>query len=85
MSRTRHATRGEIANNTRPARRSAKTRLTKLGDSHYYWPNTDRPLNAGNHWSHGFNAGQRRRKKQRQEKIIGRRLERRRLNRGLVP
>ncbi len=84
MSRTRHATRAEIETNKRPTRRRAKTRLTKLGDQHY-WPHTDRPLNAGNHWSYGFNAGQRRRKEQRQEKIIGRRLERRRLNRSLVP
>ena len=83
MSRTHHATRAEIEGKTLPTRHRAKTRLTKLGD--HYWPNTDRPLNAGNHWSYGFNAGQRHRKEQRQAKIIGRRLERRRLNRSLVP
>ena len=82
MSRTRHATRAQIENNTRPTRRRAKTRLTKLGDSHY-WPHTDRPVNAGNHWGVGFNAGQRHRKEQRDAKIIGRRLERRRLNRSV--
>ena len=84
MSRTHHATHHEIENNTRPTRRRAKTRLTKLGDRHY-WAPPDRPLNAGNHWSFGFNAGQRHRKEHRQEKILGRRLERRRLNRSLVP
>lgn len=84
MSRTQHLTRTERDNNLRPTRKRAKTRLTKLGDSHY-WPNTDRPKNAGNQWRAGNNSGQRRRKDQRDAKIVGRRLERRRLNRSLVP
>lgn len=81
MSRTHHLTRVEAANNTRVTRQHAKTRLTKLGDRSYF-PNTDRPKNAGNQWRSGYNAGQRRRKEQRDEKILGRRLERRRLNRS---
>lgn len=80
MSRTRHLTRSEAANNTRATRQRAKTRLTKLGDRSYF-PNDDRPKNAGNLWRFGYSAGQRHRKEQRQEKILGRRLERRRLNR----
>ena len=82
MSRTRHLTRAECANNTRPTRRSAKTRLTKRGDL-YYFPNTDRPKNAGNQWRAGYNAGQRRRKEAREAKVLGRRIERRRLNRSV--
>jgi hypothetical protein len=83
MSRTYHPTRAEIAHSTRATRRRAKTRLTKLGDSHY-WPCPDRPKNAGNHWGRSNNAGQRRRKEARIAKVIGRRLDRRRLNR-MVP
>ncbi|HSX22561.1 MAG TPA: hypothetical protein VLE97_07295 [Gaiellaceae bacterium] len=84
MSRTRHLTRYEAGANARPTRRRAKTRLTKLGDR-TYWPNPDRPKNAGNDWGASNNAGQRRRKDQREQKVLGRRLERRRLNRSLVP
>lgn len=84
MSRTRHLTRHEAADNSRATRRRAKTRLTKLGDR-LYWPNSDRPKNAGNEWRAGNNSGQRHRKDQREQKILGRRLERRRLNRSLVP
>lgn len=82
MSRTQHLTSAEAANNARPTRQRAKTRLTKLGDRSYF-PNTDRPKNAGNQWRAGYNAGQRRRKEQRDAKILGRRLERRRLNRSV--
>lgn len=84
MSRTQHLTRYEADHNSRPTRKRAKTRLTKLGDRHC-WPSTDRPRNAGNRWRPGFNAGQRHRKDQRDAKIIGRRLERRRLDRSLLP
>lgn len=80
MSRTRHATRTEIEGATRPTRRRAKTRLTKLG-ARRYWPEVARPLNAGNHWGSGFKGGKHLRRDQRDAKVIGRRLERRRLNR----
>lgn len=82
MSRTAHLTQTEAANNARPTRRRAKTRLTKLGDRSY-WPNADRPKNAGNQWRHGYGAGKRRRKETREAKVLGRRLERRRLNRSV--
>lgn len=84
MSRTRHLTRAEAENNSRATRRRAKTRLTQLGGQ-IYFPNSDRPKNAGNEWRYGYSAGQRRRKEQREQKVLGRRLERRRLNRSLVP
>ena len=83
MSRTQHLTRQESDNNSRPTRRRARTRLTKLGDR-IYFGNSDRPKNAGNHWG-STNAGQRRRREAHASKVIGRRLERRRLNRSLVP
>jgi hypothetical protein len=84
VSRTRHLTRAEFADNSRPTRARAKTRLTKLKLSAvWYWPNADRPKNAGNHYGHGFNAGQRRRKEVRVAKVIGRRLDRRRGNRKI--
>lgn len=85
MSRTKHLTRAEAANKSRPTRRRAKTRLTKLGDRDYahYRSSTDRPKNAGNQWRPGFNSGQRLRKDQRAAKILGRRLDRRRLDRSL--
>lgn len=83
MSRTQHLTREESAGNTRPTRRHARTRLTKLGDRSYF-PNSDRPKNGGNHWGHSNNAGQRRRKEARVAKVLGRRLERRRLNRSTL-
>ena len=82
MSRTSHLTSSQAEHNTRSTRRRAKTRLTKLGDRSYF-PSTDRPKNDGNHWQGGFNAGQRHRKDQRQAKVLGRRLERRRLNRDV--
>jgi hypothetical protein len=88
MSRTRHLTQRERAENSRATRRRAKTRLTKLAKLDgmaFYFGNTDRPKNAGNNYGTGFNAGQRRRKEARIEKVLGRRLERRRLNRSLVP
>lgn len=84
MSRTHHLTASEADNNSRPTRQRAKTRLTKLGDW-LYWPNADRPKNEGNQWRYGFSSGQRHRKEHREQKILGRRLERRRLNRSLVP
>jgi len=82
VSRTQHLTQTEAANNARPTRRRAKTRLTKLGDRSY-WPNADRPKNTGNQWRHGYGAGRRRRKETREAKVLGRRLERRRLNRSV--
>lgn len=84
MSRTHHLTTTEFDSNTRSTRRRAKTRLTKHGDR-AYWPSALRPKNEGNHWRPGFNQGQRNRKEARESKVIGRRLERRRLNRSLVP
>jgi hypothetical protein len=81
MSRTRHLTHAELWENSRPTRARAKTRLTKLHQWYWYWPNTDRPKNAGNHYGVGFHAGQRRRKEARVAKILGRRLDRRRRNR----
>lgn len=83
MSRTHHLTSREADDNSRATRRRAKTRLTKLGDR-LYWPNADRPKNAGNAWRYGFSAGQRHRKEQSAQKVLERRLERRRLNR-MVP
>jgi len=83
VSRTHHLTRAEFESHARPTRRRAKTRLTKLGDQSYF-PNADRPKNDGNQWRHGFSAGQRHRKEQRRVKVIGRRLERRRLNRSVL-
>lgn len=80
MSRTHHLTRAEVTSNSRATRRRAKTRLTKISGRSYF-PVTDRPKNAGNQWHPGHNAGQRRRKEQREGKVIGRRLARRRLNR----
>jgi hypothetical protein len=80
VSRTHHLTQAEADNNSRPTRRRAKTRLTKIGDRSY-WPNTDRPKNTGNQWRYGYSAGQRHRKEVRDAKVLGRRLERRRLNR----
>ena len=85
MSRTRHLTRAESTANSRPTRHRAKTRLTKLGGLAFYFPNTDRPKNAGNVWRPGYNTGQRRRKEAAQAKVIGRRLERRRVDRSLLP
>jgi hypothetical protein len=82
LSRTQHLTRKEFADNSRPTRARARTRLTKLGDRSYF-PTTDRPVNAGNQWCGGYNAGQRRREEARRTKVIGRRLERRRLNRSV--
>ena len=83
MSRTKHLTRAEVNAKSRPTRRRAKSRLTKSGKTTmYYWPCVDRPKNDGNQWRPGFSAGQRRRKEQREDKILGRRLERRRRNRG---
>lgn len=82
MSRTQHLTRTEAENNSRATRQRAKTRLTKLGGQSYF-SGGDRPKNAGNQWRAGYNAGQRRRKEQRDAKILGRRLERRRLNRSV--
>jgi hypothetical protein len=69
MRRTNHLTQADAANNLRPTRARAKTRLTKLGDR-LYFGNTDRPKNDGNAWRPGYNAG---------------RLERRRLDRSLLP
>ena len=80
MSRTHHLTLAEAASNSRATRHRAKTRLTKLGDRSYF-QSADRPKNAGNQWRPGHAAGQRRRKDQRQAKVLGRRIERRRLNR----
>jgi hypothetical protein len=80
MSRTHHLTRVEFADNSRPTRHRAKTRLTKRAPA-WSWPNNDRPKNAGNHYGLGFNAGQRRRKEARVAKVLGRRLDRRRRNR----
>jgi len=88
MSRTHHLTQRERDENSRATRRRAKTRLTKLGKLKgfaFYFGNTDRPQNAGNNYGVGFNAGQRRRNEARVEKVIGRRLERRRLKRSLIP
>lgn len=83
MSRTKHLTRAEVTNKSRPTRRRAKSRLTKSGETtSYYWLNSDRPKNAGNQWRPGKHGGQRHRKEQREDKILGRRLERRRQNRG---
>lgn len=79
MSRTRHLTRAEADNNTRPTRRHAQTRLTKLGG--WAHPNEDRPKNAGNRWRYGYDRGRRHRKHVRLNKVIGRRIDRRRLNR----
>lgn len=83
MSRTQHLTYAEAANNSRPTRQRAKTRLTKLGDRSY-WPSGIRPKNAGNQWRPGYSQGQRSRKEARQAKVIGRRLDRRRLDRSLL-
>lgn len=84
MSRTKHLTQAQADNNSRPTRARAKSRLTKLGDR-LYFGNTDRPKNEGNAWRPGYNAGKRHRKEARQAKVIGRRLERRRLDRSLLP
>src|SRR5438552_1815314 len=84
MSRTHHPTQAELESNTRPTRRRAKTRLTKFGDRSY-WPSGLRPKNIGNPWRFGYSQGQRSRKEARENKVIGRRLERRRLNRSLAP
>jgi hypothetical protein len=84
MSRTKHLTRAEADNKSRPTRARAKTRLTKLGDR-LYFGNSDRPKNEGNTWKFGYNSGKRHRKETRQAKVIGRRLERRRLDRSLLP
>lgn len=83
MSRTRHLTQADAQSSARATRRRARTRLTKLGGLTHL-PSTDRPKNAGNHWRPGYNAGQRRRKERQQAKIVGRRLERRRLNREIA-
>jgi len=86
MSRTKHLTRAEADASSRPTRKRAKSRLTKHAHvANWYEPNQDRPANRGNKWRAGNNAGQRRRKVQREAKVIGRRLERRRLNRELLP
>lgn len=84
MSRTRHLTRKESDDGSRPTRRRARTRLTKLGDL-VYFPNSDRPKNDGNRWGRSNNVGQRRRREARVAKVIGRRLDRRRLNRTVQP
>jgi hypothetical protein len=85
MSRTRHLTYVEFVNHLRDAkRRRAPSRLTKEKYGEWYWPNCDRPKNAGNHWGRSNNAGQRRRKEARVAKVLGRRLERRRLNRAVA-
>lgn len=96
MSRTRHLTRDEQAASTpygrratkkkvRPRGRRAKTRLTKVDSG--YWPfEKPRPKNAGGPpKGFGGRAGKRARKDVAESKRIGRRLERRRLNRELLP
>jgi len=85
VSRTRHLTRAEFVGDVlRPRRRRAPTRLTKIWPA-YRHPNVDRPRNNGA-WPGGigFNAGQRRRREAREDKLLGRRRERRRLNREVL-
>lgn len=84
MSRTRHLTQTESDHNSRSTRQHAKTRLTKLG-GRAYWPSGSRPKNIGNPWRYGYSQARRSRKEASANKVIGRRLERRRLNRSLVP
>lgn len=75
MSRTNHVTQyGE-----RPHRQSSPTRLTNLAGD-YYWPYERRPLNNGP-WKRGGGYA-RDRAEHALMKKIGKRIERRRLNRG---
>lgn len=94
MSRTRHVTcwqwsgkdwrtleLGERTSPGMPHRTRPPTRLTRPKIGEYYWPNTDRPKNNGR-WPGGVgNAGKRRRRRARLDKLLGRRLDRRRRNR----
>lgn len=98
MSRTRHLTRKEqeasaswgarSQKHVGPVRergRRAKTRLTKVDAG--YWPlEKPRPKNkGGSPKGFGGRAGKRARKEIAESKRLGRRLERRRLNRELLP